>query len=107
MVGYCGTVKTSHKGFFLAILEQLLNDWPIGSYISLYSMPIFDGYTPLIYIEYTYNSWNFLGFISYDMSGSSDPGDPCLSHFPVMFSNVYIWHDVRYYILGRSFNYFN
>ena len=79
MVGYCGTVKTSHKGFFLAILEQLLNDWPIGSFISLYIMPIFDGYIPLIYIEYTYNSWNFLGFISSDMWVVPDPDGTFIS----------------------------
>ena len=27
-VDYCGPVKTSHKGFYLDMLEKLMKDWP-------------------------------------------------------------------------------
>ena len=30
-VNYCGPVKTSHKGFCLAMLEKLMKYWPGGS----------------------------------------------------------------------------
>ena len=36
---YCGPVKTSHEGFCLATLENLMNDWPGGSYIMIKSTP--------------------------------------------------------------------
>ena len=32
-VDYCGTVKMSHKGIFLATLEKLTKEWTVGSYI--------------------------------------------------------------------------
>ena len=55
-VDYCGEVKTSHKGFFLATLEKLMKDWPGGSYLVLKSTPSFPGKRPLLAIGYKYNS---------------------------------------------------
>ena len=42
-VDYCGPVKTIHKGFCVAILENLTKDWPGGSYLVMKSAPIFPG----------------------------------------------------------------
>ena len=49
-VDYCGPVKTSHKGFCLAMLEKLMKDWMGGSYLVLKITPIFPGEIPLLYI---------------------------------------------------------
>ena len=40
-VNYCGPVKTSHKGFCLAMLEKLMKDWPGGlpHYSYIFRMP--------------------------------------------------------------------
>ena len=38
------------------------------------------GDTPLMDIRYKYNSWNILWFITNEGYGSTDPGDPYLSH---------------------------
>ena len=63
-VDYCGPVKTIHKGFCLATLENLMKDWPGGSYLVLKSTPRFPGERPLLAIGYKYNSRKFLGFIA-------------------------------------------
>ena len=44
----------------------------------------------LMVIGYKYNSWNVLGFISTEGYGSTEPGDPYLSYFPDIYSNVSI-----------------
>ena len=51
-VDYCGPVKTIHKGFSLATLENLMKDWPGGSYLVLKSTPRFLGEIPLLTIGY-------------------------------------------------------
>ena len=40
---YCRLAKTSHKGFCLATLENLMKDWPGGSYLVLTITPIVPG----------------------------------------------------------------
>ena len=60
---YCGLVKTSHKGFCLATLKELMKDWPGGSYLVLRITPIFPVDRPLLAIGYKYNSRKVLGFI--------------------------------------------
>ena len=32
-VDYCRPVKSSHKGFCIAMLYRLIKDWPGGSYL--------------------------------------------------------------------------
>ena len=51
-VDYCGPVKTSHKGFGLATLENLAKYWPGGSYLVLKSTPRVPGGRPLLDIGY-------------------------------------------------------
>ena len=51
-VDYCGPVKTSHKGFCLATLENVMKDWLGGSYLVMNSTPRFPGGRPLLAIEY-------------------------------------------------------
>ena len=63
-VDYCGPVKMSHKGVFLATLEKLMKDWPVGSYLVLKSTPRFPGERPILAIGYKYNFRKVLGFIS-------------------------------------------
>ena len=87
-VNYCRKVKTSHKGFCLATLEKLMKDWPGGSYLVLKSTPRFPGESPLLVISYKYNSRKVLGFIATERSGSTEPGDPYLSRFPDIYSDV-------------------
>ena len=68
-VNYCGPAKTSHKGVFLATLEKLMKDFPVGSYIFMKSTPIFTGGRPLLSIGYKYNSRKVLGFIATEGAG--------------------------------------
>ena len=103
-VNYCGPVKTSHKGFCLATLEKLMKDWPGGSYLVLKSTPRFPGESPLLAIGYKYNSRKVLGFIATEGAGSTEPGDPYLSRFPDIYSNVSVRPVVRPHLLGRYFN---
>ena len=49
-VNYCGPVKTSHKGFCLATLENSMKNWPGGSYLFMKSTPIVPGGRPLLAI---------------------------------------------------------
>ena len=103
-VDYCGTVKTSHKCFCLATLENLMKNWPGGSYLVMKSTTRFPGGISLMDIGYTYNSRKVLGFIATDGSGSTKPGDPYLSCFPDIFSIVSVIPVVRPHFLCRYFN---
>ena len=51
-VDYCGPVKTIHKGFCLATLENSINNWPVGSYLVMKINPIVPGVIPLLAIGY-------------------------------------------------------
>ena len=97
-------MKTSHKGFCLATLEKLMKDWPGGSYLVLKSTPRFPGERPILTIGYKYNYRKVLGFIATEGSGSTEPGDPYLSPFPDIYSNVSVRPVVRPHLLGRYFN---
>ena len=103
-VYYCGPVKTSHRGFCLATLEKLMKDFPGGSYLFLKSTPIFPGERPLLAIGYKYNSRKVLGFIATEGAGSTEPGDPYLSSFPDIYSNVSVRPVVHPHLLVRYFN---
>ena len=81
-----------------------MKDWPGGSYLVMKSTPILPGERPLLDIGYKYNSRNVLGFIATEGSGSTEPGDYYLSHFPDIFSNVYICPVVFPHLLVRYFN---
>ena len=52
-VDYCKTVKTTHKGIFLASLEKLTKDWPGGSYLVIKSTLRVPGGRPLMAIACT------------------------------------------------------
>ena len=64
--------------------------WPGGSYLVMKSTTIFPGERPLLAIGYKYNFSKFLGFIATEGAGSTERGDPYLSRFPKMYSNVSI-----------------
>ena len=59
---------------------------------------------PLMAIRYQYNSSKVLCFIATEGAGSTEIGDPYLSRFPDIYSNVYIRPVVRPHLLGRYFN---
>ena len=103
-VDYCAPTKTIHNGCYLATLEKLIKDWPGGSYLVLKSTPRFPGESPLLAIGYKYNSRKVLGFIATEGAGSTEPGDPYLSRFPDIYSNVSVRPVVRPHLLGRYFN---
>ena len=103
-VNYCGLVKTSHRGFCLAMLEKLMKDCPGGSYPVLKSTPIFPGEIPLLAIGYNCNSRKVLRFIATEGSGSTEPVDPYLSCFPDIYSNVSVHPVVCLHLLGSYFN---
>ena len=103
-VDYCGLAKTSHKGFCLATLEKLMKDWPGGSYLVLKSTTSFPGESPLLAIGQNYNSRKVIGFIATEGAGSTGPGDPYLSRFPDIYSNVSVRPVVCPHLLGRYFN---
>ena len=64
----------------------------------------FPGERPLLAIGYNYNSSKVLGFIATEGAGSTEPGDPYLSCFPDIYSNVSVHPVVRPHLLGRYFN---
>ena len=66
-----------------------MKDWPGGSYLVVKITPRVLGDIPLMAIGYKYNSRKVLGFIYTEGYGITEPGDPCLSCLPDMFSNVY------------------
>ena len=68
------------------------------------STPKFPGETPLLAIGYRYSSRKVLGFIAIEGSGSTEPGDPYLSRFPDIYSNVSVRLVVRPHLLVRYFN---
>ena len=96
-------MKTSHK-VFLATLEKLMKDWPGGSYLVLKSTPRFPSEGPLLSIGYKYNSRKVLGFIATEGAGSTEPGDPYLSRFLDIYSNVSVRPIFHPHLLGRYFN---
>ena len=68
------------------------------------STPRFPGERPLLAIGYKYNSRKVLGFIATEGAGITEPGDPYLSFFPNMYSNVSVRPVVRPHLLGSYFN---
>ena len=104
VVNYCGLVKTSHKSFCLAILENLTKDWQGGSYLVMKIDPIVPGSRPLLSIGCKYNSRKVLGFIDIEGGGINEPGDPYVYYFPAIYSNVSVCPVVRHHFLGRCFN---
>ena len=55
-VDYYRPAKTSHKGFYLATLENLMKDWPRGSYLVINSTPRFTGGRTIMAIGHKYSS---------------------------------------------------
>ena len=92
---------------FLATLEKLMKDCPGGSYFVMKSNPRFPVDRPLLAIGYKYNSRKVLGFISTEGAGSTEPGDPYLSCFPDIYSNVSVFRVVCPHFLGRYLNAYN
>ena len=97
-------MKTSHKGFCLATLEILIMDWPRVLYLVIKITPRVPSVRPLLEIEYKYNYRRFLEYISTEGYGSTEPGDPYLSRFPDIYSNVSVCPIVLNNLLGRYFN---
>ena len=83
-VDYCGSVKASHKFFCLATLEKLMKSWPGGSYLVMKSTPRVPGDKPFL-------ARKFLGFIATEGAGSTEPADPYLSRFPVIYFIVFLF----------------
>ena len=65
---------------------------------------IFPGGITLMSIRYKYNSRKFLGFIATEGAGSTEPGDPYLSSFPDIYSNVSVLLVGFIHFLSRNFN---
>ena len=77
------------------------------SYLLMKSTPIvFSGIT-LMAIGYGYNYRKVLEFIATEASGSTEPGDPYLSSFPDIYSNVSVLIFGFTHLLGRNFNAYN
>ena len=66
--------------------------------------PTFHGEIPPLAIGYKYNSRKVLGFIATDGDGSTEPGDPSLSLFLEIYSNVSVCPVVLLHFLGNYFN---
>ena len=81
-----------------------MKDWPGGSYLVMKISPIFPVERPLLAIGYKYNSRKVLGFIATEGSRSTETGDPYLSRFPDIYSNVYFRLIVGPHLLVRYFN---
>ena len=103
-VDYCWPTKTSHKGSCLAKLERFMRYWPRGSYLVMRITLRFPGEIPLLDIGYKYNSRKALRFINTEGDKSTEPGDPYLSCFPGIYSNVSVCPVFRPHLLGRYLN---
>ena len=103
-VDYCGPEKTIHKVFCLATLYFLMKYWPGGSYLVMRVIPRVTGGRPLLDIGYKYNYRKVLGFIVAEGDGSTEPGDPHLSHLSDIYSNVSVHPVVCPHLLGRYIN---
>ena len=86
-VDYCGPVKTSHKGFCLATLENMMRVLGGGSYIVMNSTPRVLGGRPLLEIGYKYNYRKVIVFTANEGYGITEPDDPSLYRFPDIYSN--------------------
>ena len=75
-----------------------------GSYLVRKITPRFTGGIPPLAIGYKYNSIKVVGFISTEGVGITEPGDPFLSRFPDIYSNVSVRPVVLPHLLGRYFN---
>ena len=75
-VDYYGPVNTSHRGFCLATLENLMKYWPGGSYLVMKITTIVPGGLPLLLIDYKYNYRKVLRFIDTEGDVSNELGDP-------------------------------
>ena len=64
-VDYDRPAKTIHKGFCLDKLENLMKDWPKGSYIVMKSYIEFPVESPHLVIGYKYISSKVLGVLKY------------------------------------------
>ena len=103
-VDYCGTVKASHKEFYLDMLEKLMKKWRKGSNLVIKGTPRVPGDIPLMAIKYKYKSHKVLGFIDMEGTRSTVPGVPYLSRYPDNYSNVYIFPVLCPNFLGRYFS---
>ena len=74
------------------------------AYLVMKSNPIVPSVRPLLDIGYKYSSRKVLGFIATEGAGSTEPGDPYLSLFPDIYSNVSVLPVVCPHLLGRYFN---
>ena len=106
-IHYCGTAKKNHKGFFLAMLEKSMKEWPGGSNLVMKSTTRVPGDRPLMSIRFEYISQKVLGFIATEGSGSTVPDVPYLSHYPDNYSNVFIFPVLHLHLLGRYFSAYN
>ena len=103
-VNYCGTAKTSHRGFCLSTLENLMKYWRGGSYLVMKIISRITGGRPLLAIGYKYSYMNVLGFIDTEGAESNEPGDHYLSRLPEIYSNFSVRPVVLHRLLGIYFN---
>ena len=106
-VDFCGPVNTSHKGFFLAMLEKSMKDFPKGYHIVMKITPRVPGDIPLMAIRYKYRSQKVIGFIATEGSGSTYAGVPYLSCYPGDCSNFSILPVLSPHVIGSYFSSFN
>ena len=104
IVLFTSMIAIGYKVFCLSTLEKLMKKFPGGSYIVMKIPPRVPCGGPLLAICYKYNSRNLLGFISTEWAGSTEPGDPYLSRFPDIYSNIYVCPIVCPHLLGSYFN---
>ena len=58
----------------------------------------------LTVIGYKYKSMKVLEFIATEVAGSTEPGDPCLSRFPDIFSNISVRPIICTHSIGGYLN---
>ena len=83
-----GVVKTNTKGFYRDTIQNLTNDWTVGSCLLLKSKPMVSGVRPLISIVYNYNAQKVLSFVDTENTGITNAGITYLFNHPNPFYNV-------------------
>jgi len=102
----CFMVKTAHSRSPKKFLEETMQDFPGGTWITL------EGQTEkekvdLICIGYKYNKKKVLTFVMTRGAGSSKNGEPYEARFPDKYGNVCVRHVARPDIVSNYFKFSN
>ena len=100
------SVKTTHTRSQKKYLDEMIKDYPGGTWITMEGRCNKDG-VDLICIGYKNNKKKVLTFVSTKGAGATTHGEPYEARFPDKFGNVCIRHVARPNIISNYFKFSN